>query len=153
RLTQLRVDANRLHFEAQLLAAADRPVEADVHVLFAAIEAADEIVELPDHPVGCVTRVETGVHVERIVQEIRGRDLERVAEAFVALDAAAVDTAFDLVGPVAFAGPLIVEVGVDAGRDVHDAVTARYEIVDRRTVHVDLCVLVAAVAQAALPAH
>src|SRR3546814_10556610 len=72
-----------------LLAAADVPVETCVEMPLTALEAADQVVVLPDQPVGRAVGIEAGVEAERVADEIGGLELDRIADLVVAREPAA----------------------------------------------------------------
>src|SRR3546814_14173362 len=120
-LPRARVDRQRLQLHPQLLAAADVPVETCVEMPLTALEAADQVVVLPDQPVGRAVGIEAGVEAERVADEIGGLELDRIADLVVAREPAADRIHLEVVGPVALARPVVLEPGVEVRRQFHTA--------------------------------
>src|SRR3546814_14427778 len=87
-----------------------------------ALEAADQVVVLPDQPVGRAVGIEAGVEAERVADEIGGLELDRIADLVVAREPAADRIHLEVVGPVALARPVVLERGVEVRRQFHPAV-------------------------------
>src|SRR3546814_19640334 len=115
-LPRARVDRQRLQLHPQLLAAADVPVETCVEMPLTALEAADQVVVLPDQPVGRAVGIEAGVEAERVAAEIGRLELERIADLVVARAPPADRIPLEVVGPVALPRPLLLERSVRVSR-------------------------------------
>src|SRR3546814_2192558 len=63
-----------------------------------ALEAADQVVVLPDQPVGRAVGIEAGVEAERVADEIGGLELDRIADLVVAREPAADRIHLEVVG-------------------------------------------------------
>src|SRR3546814_5876822 len=72
-----------------------------------ALEAADQVVVLPDQPVGRAVGIEAGVEAERVADEIGRLELDRIADLVVAREPAADRIHLEVVGPVALARPVV----------------------------------------------
>src|SRR6185295_5246302 len=147
-----RVQPDGLQLEPQLVLARHDPAEAGAELVRALVERANEIVPLPDHPGWRAADRHVRVDVEVVADEVLGLELHGPADGVIALEAVAECIDLDLVGPVAAAWPLVVEVGARVGWQIDEAVAAQERVLDAGAVHVDLRVLVAAVAQPALAA-
>src|SRR3546814_3228449 len=118
-LPRARVDRQRLQLHPQLLAAADVPVETCVEMPLTALEAADQVVVLPDQPVGRAVGIEAGVEAERVADEIGRLELDRIADLVVAREPAADRIHLEVVDPVALARPVVLERGVEVRSEEH----------------------------------
>src|SRR5690606_22170232 len=86
-LAQPRVHADRLQLHPQFLAVSHRPVEAGVDLHLLGGERADQVLALPDHPLGVMVEEERGEHAERVAEEVRRGELDVEARFAVVAEA------------------------------------------------------------------
>src|SRR5262245_7189081 len=88
-VTQLGIEGDDLQFQSQFLATGNDPIESGAEASFLTVEAADQIVPLPAHPIRRATEVQAGVEVESIVDEVARLGVDAVTHLVVARETAA----------------------------------------------------------------